>query len=465
MPRCIVIVGAGISGLSLAFRLQEKVPNADIVVIEKGKRAGGTIWTEEQDGFRFEWGPNGFLDNKPSTMTLCNDLGMADRLVAASTESGKNRYIFLNGRLQRLPTGFGSFLTSRLLTVGGKLSLLMEPFRKKRDNEGDESIDAFVRRRAGSEAANVFADALVTGIHAGDPKLLSVAACFPRLTTLEQEHGSVIKGMGKAAKQRREEAKARGEPDKRPGTLWSFHNGMREIIDALCGSLRRPPRFGVAVKRLRRADGRRGWVVVTEEDESINADVAVLACPAYAQAGLVSDFDNDLAKHLEGIAYNRVAVITLGFHRKDLPRPLDGFGYIAPQRLRRDILGVQWCSSIFADRAPAGMVLMRAMAGGWHRPDVLAWDDQRLLAATRREIELALGIRTEPVWHRIIRWDRAIPQYHLGHLKRIEGIEHRVAEHPGLFVTGNAYHGVALNDCTEQAVVVADKIKAYLDPS
>src|SRR5262249_28531966 len=152
----------------------------------------------------------------------------------------------------------------------------------------------------------------------------------------------------------------------------------------------------------------------------------------------------------------------LGYRRADVPMNLVGFGFITPERTKRDILGVQWCSSIYPDRAPAGLVLLRAIAGGWHRRDIRAWDDQRVLEAVRRELQLAMHIRAAPVFHEIVRWDKAIPQYHLGHLTRVAKIENLAGAHPGLFLTGNAYHGVAINDCTEQAARVAARVAAFL---
>jgi oxygen-dependent protoporphyrinogen oxidase len=177
---------------------------------------------------------------------------------------------------------------------------------------------------------------------------------------------------------------------------------------------------------------------------------------------MFADVDPGLANAIREIAYNRVVVVALGYRRSDVPVALDGFGFIAPQNTRRDLLGVQWCSSIYPDRAPNDCVLLRAMCGGWHRGDIVDWDDAKLLAALRNELRLAMGIAAEPVFHKIIRWHKAIPQYHLGHLDRVAAIEARLAAHPGLWLGGNAYRGVALNDCTEQGSVIADAVFSYL---
>jgi oxygen-dependent protoporphyrinogen oxidase len=157
-----------------------------------------------------------------------------------------------------------------------------------------------------------------------------------------------------------------------------------------------------------------------------------------------------------------VAVVGLGYRGADVPHRLDGFGYLSRQRDRRDVLGVQWCSSIFPERAPPGMVLVRALCGGWNRADVVDWQDERLLAAVRAELARVMGVRAAPVLCHIVRWDHAIPQYHIGHLGRVGRIEERLGRHRGLFLGGNAYHGVSVNDCVERAGALAQAVHGWL---
>jgi len=461
----VVIVGAGISGLAVAYRLQQRSPGTEVVVLEQADRPGGTMWTRRRDGFQVETGANGFLDTKPTTLDLCRDLGLSDRLVQASEAAGKNRYLFLDGKLHALPGGLGGLLRTSLLSWRGKLSFLTERFRHKRTEAGDESIAAFASRRAGQEVAAVFGDALVTGIYAGDPHLLSLPACFPRLAELERTHGSIMKGFTATARQRRLEAQKLGQPYRRPGAMWSFRDGLRLLVEGLRDRLAKPPLFGVRVGNLTRQPHGESpqWTVHCDGQDRWQADAVVLACPAHQQADMVSELDAELAGRIREIPYNRLAVVALGFRRQDVAMPIDGFGFIAPQRTRRDLLGVQWCSSIFPGRAPNDAVLLRAMCGGWQRPEIVDWDDARLVHSIRAELRLAMGIDAAPVFQEIIRWDRAIPQYHLGHLERVAWLERHITRHPGLFLAGNAYHGVSINDCTEQGAMVAEKVHGYLD--
>jgi oxygen-dependent protoporphyrinogen oxidase len=444
----VIVVGGGISGLALALRLQQRRPDLDLLVLERRTRLGGCIDTTVRDGFTVETGPNGFLDNKPTTLDLGRELGLGDSLVAASAASARNRFLFLEGRLRQLPASPSAFLRTDLLSWLGKLEILTERFRPRRRSPTDETIDAFARRRAGREAA-LLADAFVTGIFGGDARLLSVQAAFPRLAAFERDHGSIMAGMAQARRQR---SAAAGRAQ-----LWSFTGGLRVLIDALATRLLRPPVTGVSVRRVRR-DGE-GWLVEGDGTERWRADAVVLACPAYQQAALLADHDPALAELVGAIPYNRIAVVGLGYRSAELTHPLDGFGYLSPQRTRRDVLGVQWCSSIYPGlRCPPGTVLLRALCGGWHRADVIDWEDDRLIAGVRAELAQSLRLRATPIFHHVARWDRAIPQYHLGHLDRVARIEQQAARHPGLFLAGNAYRGVAMNDCVEQAGAVTDRV-------
>lgn len=459
--RSVVIVGGGISGLALAYRLREGNSSLQITLLEKNSYIGGNIQTIVREGFRVECGPNGFLDAKPSTVQLCHDLGLKDQLLAASEGSRKNRYVLKNGKIQALPGSLWSFIRSPLLSWKSKFLLMTEKYRKNKSSGDDESIRDFATRRAGREVADLFADALVTGIHAGDPSLLSVRAAFPRLVQFEKDYGSVMRGITAAGRAKRKAAKAKGETPQ-PQRMWSFRGGLQTIIDSLQEKLSPSIVCGVSVKRIL-PEGQ-GWRIEAEGKESWSCDAVVLTSPAYEQANALADLDNELATRISEIAYTPVAVVALGFPKSSVgSQNLDGFGYIAPQSTRRDLLGVQWCSSIFPDRAPEGQVLWRALCGGWNRPDILSWNDEQLTRAVVQELRAAMSVTGEPSFVHIVRWPKAIPQYHLGHLGRVQQIETRRELHKGLFLGGNSFKGVAINDCTENAGVQALEILKFLN--
>jgi oxygen-dependent protoporphyrinogen oxidase len=317
----------------------------------------------------------------------------------------------------------------------------------------------------GREAAKVLVDAMVTGIHAGDPELLSVAAAFPRMVQLEHEHGSLFRALAAMRRRRRADDAADASASKSSrsarapnsagfgAATWSLRRGMGQLVERLADTGDFTLVRGASVRRLvPQPDGL--WTIVAAGQDTWQADAVVLACPSFAQADITQSFDEELARRLGEIKYNSVTVVALGFRKTDVtsaPGSLAGFGYLIPQRTRRDVLGVLWNSSIFADRAPHDMVLLQAMCGGWNRPDIVAWDDDRLMRAVLGELRQTMNVHAEPVFFRIVRWPQAIPQYHLGHLDRVQGIEERRTSWPGLYLTGNSFRGVSVNDCTEEA--------------
>jgi oxygen-dependent protoporphyrinogen oxidase len=450
----VAIVGGGITGLAAAWRVRERVPDATVTVFESQANPGGQIGTLRRDGFTIERGPNGLFDAKPAGVQLARDLGLGDRLVAGSEESRRNRYLFTGDRLHRLPSSPLGIVTNPVLSLRGRLSLMAEPLRRRRRTTGDESIHAFAVRRFGREAAERLIDGVVTGIYAGDPEQLSVASCFPRLVAAEAEAGSVLRGFLRQRKRKAAEAKAVGLPPPGPQRLWSFAGGLAELIDSLAGRVN--CQTCVTVRSLTH-DGRE-WTLHGDGRDAWMADVVVTALPPFEQASLLGDVDASLAGEFAAIPANRVAVVALGFRREQVTGPQDGFGYLAPQREGRAVLGVQWCSSVFADRAPPGCVLWRALVGGVRRGELAERPDDELTRAVLDELRVTVGVTGEPVLTEIVRWPRAIPQYHVGHADRVERILALASRQPGLIVAGNGLHGVALADRADEAFRIADAV-------
>ncbi|MEZ6141819.1 MAG: protoporphyrinogen oxidase [Zavarzinella sp.] len=465
-PRKIAIVGGGLSGLALAFRLRQTT-DAAISLFEGRPRFGGMIGTIEDRGFRVETGPNGIFSNKPSTINLCHDVGLGSQLLEASPAAQKNRYLYLNERLQKLPGSLLSFLFSPLLSVGAKWRLLTEKYRRSPlPLPEDETVMQFAERRAGKEIASIFARAMVTGIQAGDPEKLSLPANFPRLAQYEKEHGSVLRGVSAAGKLRRKQAKESGNALKRPAT-WSFVGGLQVMTDQITSQLQQSQQVTLQVDApiqvLRKASNSPTWEVGVDPTNTESFDVVILTNPAYVQADLLARVDETLATEVAAIPYNRIAVVAMGYREADVrTAPHDGFGFIVPHA-PQTILGAQWCSSIFPERAPHGCVLWRALIGGAGQTEMLDRSDDELSVFAHREVGRMMGFSAEPVFSRVVRWERAIPQYHVGHLARVARIEQQLQHHLGLFLGGNAYHGIAMNDCTEQADLLAAKIVSYLN--
>jgi len=282
------------------------------------------------------------------------------------------------------------------------------------------------------------------------------------LVELERTYGSLIRAMPKVRRQRQADAATRPTPttgrrSAPGGNLWSLHNGMRQLIERLLERSGAELIAGVSVRRIEQLPPSM-WQVHGDGTARWCADALVLACPSFAQAGMLEPVDAELASQIGGIQYNSIAGVALGYRTADLPRSLDGFGYLSPGSTRRDVLGVLWSSSIFENRSPHGTVLLQAMCGGWNRPQIVAWDDERIVTAVRQELEITIGVRAAPVFCRVIRWPAAIPQYHIGHRDRLAAISERCALLPGLHLTGNSFRGISVNDCTDNAIECAHQV-------
>jgi len=449
----IAIVGGGITGLTLAYVLLSKIEDVDISVYETDNRPGGKVWSEQTDGFLCEKGPNGFLDNKLRTLELCKSLGIDP---VRSNENSKKRFIFSDNRLKALPESPGSFIKSDLLSWGGKLRLPLELIASK--GPEDETVADFIIRRLGQEALDKLIDPMCSGIYAGDPYKMSIKNCFPRIKELEQEYGSLIKAMIKIKKQRKKEqgAAVSAAPG---GTLTSFHNGAQVITDALAEKLGSRVKLGMKVTGITYENN--SYTLHSSAD-NLEAELVVLATPAYATAEIVGNFDNELSAVLSKIPYPHVSVVCFGYKKEQVRHPLNGFGFLIPHKEKRRILGNLWDSSVFPNRATEGHVLLRAMIGGAKNPEVEAMDDSKLTNVVFDELNSILGLKSDPEMVRVYRWNQAIPQYLLGHSELLHTIDEKLKKYPGLYFTGNAYRGIGINDCIENGYRLAEDIASKI---
>jgi oxygen-dependent protoporphyrinogen oxidase len=462
----IAVIGAGISGLATAHAVERLAAAAGLevetLVLEKEPRTGGKIWSRREEGFLCEWGPNGFLDNKPMTLELCNRLNIRDRLLR-SDDNARKRFIYSEGELHRLPENGPAFLKSRLISWPGKLRLACEPLIPARRDGVDETLAEFARRRLGQEALDKLIAPMVSGIFAGDPETMSLQSCFPRIHQLEQEYGGLIKAMVKLARQKKAERKAGKAVASAAGPggiLTSCIGGIQELTDSTAASLRGTVRTGAAVAAIVPKAG--GFELRLEGGETVDAEVVISAAPAYAVAAMSAGFDRELTQLLGGILYATMNVVCFGYAREKIDRGLDGFGYLLPKKEGKSTLGTLWDSSIFPNRAPEGRVLLRSMMGGATNPGAIDLAESEVKARVMADLKEIMGIRAEPDFVRIFRHEQAIPQYTVGHSQRLLALAARHAATPGLFLTGNAFYGIGLNDCVNAANQVAGQVVEHL---
>jgi len=446
----IAIVGAGISGLATGYALLSRQPGLELVILEAGLRAGGKVWTDHApEGYACEWGVNGFLNNKPGTLELMAQLGLE---ALPGYEAANRRYIYRRGALHPLPESAPAFVASGLMSLRGRLRVLLEPFIR-RGVVHDETLAAFAKRRLGREAFDALIDPMASGVFAGDPHQMSLKSCFPRMHEIESEYGSLVWGMIRSQLTARREGKASGPGP--GGTLTSFAQGMGEMTDRLVSRLGARIRLNAPVRSIARCQKRYELSLDGGVEE---ADLLILAAPAYAQADMLHDLAPGISALLSGIEYPPLSVVCLGYREADLVEPPGGFGFLVPSTEQRAILGTIVDSNVFPKRAPEGAVLMRSMVGGARAPGKARLADQELTDLVQSELREIMGIDASPGFTRIYRHERAIPQYHVGHAARLEAIGEALGDYPGLVLTGNAFRGVSLNDCVENASRTAEKL-------
>lgn len=447
----IVIVGGGVSGLSLAYAILQKNPSADITVFEAGQKPGGKIWTDKVNGFLCEGGVNGFLDNKPMTLEMSRSLSLNP---IHSSDSARKRFIFSNNKLNLLPDSPPAFFLSNLLSVWGRLRIMFEIAAPK-GTDPDESLAQFAKRRLGKEAYEKLIDPMASGVYAGNPETMSVKSCFLKVYNLEQKYGSLIRGMLSMNR----EAKKAGmkKVDAGPGgTLTSFYNGMGEMIDALSGFLGSRLKTGSTATAVEKKNKR--YAVHFSDGSNVETDILAIAAPAYNIAEMFKTFDKPLASVLSDIPYPAVSVVCFGYRKDRIGNKLNGFGFLIPHRERRKILGTLWDSSIFPNRAPEGHVLLRTMIGGARASDLAMLDDSRLKDIVFKELKDIMGLNNEPDFVRIYRHEKSIPQYNIGHSSKLNTIEEMLLKHKDLYLTGNAFRGISVNDCIENSYKLTERI-------
>jgi oxygen-dependent protoporphyrinogen oxidase len=443
----VVVVGAGISGLSAAWWLSRA--GLSVEVVEASNRVGGAITTARDGDWLFEIGPNTVLEGNPSVVELIRSASLDDERIEA-TPAGKKRYLWKGDRLVPLPGGPGGFLSTPLFSVGAKLRLMREPWIP-RGTAGDESIADFVRRRLGSEMLDYAVGPFVSGVYAGDPERLSVRWATSKIFALEQEYGSLIRG---ALAKRKIQAAATGPS----GRMISFRNGLETLPKRLAEGIGRV-RTGTPATRILRGDG--GPVVELAGGERIHPRRAVVAVGPDAAAPLLDEATSGASRPFAEIPWAGIAVVSLGFRREAIAHPLGGFGFLAPRRESLRILGCLFPSEFFAGRAPANHVALSAFAGGRTDPEAASLPDAELLRMVLGDLRRALGIAADPVRYEITRWPKAIPQYEVGHGRHVDLARRIEAGFPGLHLAGNFLRGVSVPLCIETGAQTAREILTH----
>lgn len=452
----VIVVGAGISGLTAAYLL--RAGGHDVTVFDQGDGPGGRMRSERIDGFLMEHGANSMVGPAPAVENLIAGLGLGGEKVTRGA-AARNRYLVRAGRAHALPVTPGRFFMSGFFSLAGRLRLLLEPWVAA--HRDDETVAAFTRRRLGQEMLDYVMDPLAAGLYAGDPRQLSVSAVFPQLKRLERCHGSIVLGAI-GARLRRDGQPAAYGPGKR--LLFSFRQGLGVLPRSLAKSLAGRIFPGHRVESVRRGAGGRLRVSVRGGGATqwVMADSVVVALPAYAAANVLDGLDRHAAETLAEISHPPLAVVFLGYRADAIAHPLDGLGVLMPAIEKRGVLGMLFSSTLYPGRAPAEHVALTAYVGGARQPQLAMLGADELAALVNREVRQLLGGRAAPVLVRTRCWRRGLPQPGVDHARRLGRIAAAESEQDGLFLTGNYFSGVSAAACIEQAVGTAQRVEHYL---
>jgi len=455
-PKNVVVIGGGISGLVCAYRLKQL--GVGVTLLESTDRVGGVIGTIEKDGFLFEFGPQSFQGTEP-VLALIRELGIEGELQRADPKAP--RFIYLHGRLQKVPMTPQALLTSSLLGARSRFKMASEPLKRTKPPAEEESVADFVRRKFGHEILEYLVSPFVSGVYAGDPEKLSLKAAFPTLEEWEREYGSVLRGAMKS--------RSKSENLAGPPALCSFLDGVDALPSAIALKLGDALKMNAPGNSIIRGPDFEIRFAQNRSIETLRASAIVLATPAYSASHLVASLSSTsspkLSHTLSGVAYAPVAVVASGYYDQQIGQELAGFGFLVPRNERVRTLGTVWNSSLFPGRAPAGSAAITSFIGGATDPKIIELPDSEIASIVQGENARILEITGPPITSLVWKHPKALPQYNMGHGHIVEAIRDGERLNPGLFFCGNYLEGPSLGKCVETASQTALAIQTYLQQS
>jgi len=465
----IAIIGGGISGLAAAFQIeQQKHAGQDVeyTLYESSPRLGGVLRTEKIDGCVVEAGPDSFVTEKPWAAELARLVGLGDQLIG-SNDADRKTYILTRGRLVEMPDGLMFMVPTKILPTGlsplfswsTKLRMSRELFHPPRAVDHDESVADFVERHYGREMVDRLADPLLSGVYGGESASLSVRAVLPRFAEMERTHGS----LGRAMLAARKKMKSTGPKKPAPTLFTSLRNGMQHLAETVVSQLTPSSLLtNTTVQAIQAEAG--GWVV-SAGLQSDHFDGVVIALPGSAAASVLRLASSELAAELAAVQYTPSITVGLGYGhdvRQSLP---PGFGFLVPRSEGKQLLAATFVHNKFPHRAPDDRALLRCFFAGSTAEKVWPMTDDQIIGIVRNELQQIVGLRAEPHFARVYKWQSAMAQYGVGHLERLERIERLRKQLPGLTLAGNAYRGIGVPDCVRSGREAAKQLLSVAAPA
>lgn len=452
----IIIVGAGITGLTTAYWLKKE--GFKVKILEAKDEVGGNIKTEHHYNFIFDTGPNSGLETTPLIRQLVDELKLQGEFVYANKEANK-RYILRDNVLQPLPMNPKDFVSTKLFSTKAKFRILMEPFIGKSKDGYYQSVAEFVRRRLGQEFLDYAINPFVSGVFAGDPENLSVKSAFPKLYRLEEVYGGLFKGMIKGAKER----KQRAEKSKQSAAMFSFKNGMSVLTNRLSEYLKEDILLNHKVININKLEDK---FVVTAlnsgNEKNFEAQSILLTIPALETAELLRDYDGYLFNHLSSIYYPPVLVINAIYRKEKIGQALDGFGFLIPEKEKKSFLGAIWNDAIFPNRGDKDFASFTIFVGGARQEKIFDIGIDKVLSQVLSEFEMIMRIDSKPESIKYRLWKKAIPQYSIGYIEKENAMNEFERRNKGIFLGGNYRGGISVGDCIKNSKIHFDRLANFV---
>ncbi len=452
----VVIIGAGITGLTTAYWLKKE--GFKVKILEASNDVGGNIKTIKHKDFIFDTGPNSGLETTQLISQLVNELNLQDEFIYADKSANK-RYILRNDILHPLPMSPKDFLTTKLFSSKAKFRVMLEPFIGKSKDGYYQSLAEFVRRRLGQEFLGYAINPFVSGVFAGDPENLSVKSAFPKLYRLEEVYGGLFKGMIKGAKER----KKRAEKSKQNAAMFSFKSGMSALPKKLAEYLRDEILLKHPVKNILKNED--GYTILIEregEQKTLQTKSILFTIPAYITAEILRDFDGYLYNQLSTIYYPPVLVLNVIYDKSKIGQPLDGFGFLIPEKENKSFLGAIWNSAIFPNRGDDKFASFTIFVGGARQYKIFDLGFEKLIQKVLSEFEEIMRIESNPESIEYRFWEKAIPQYSIGYIEKENALNEFERKFKGIFFGGNYRGGISIGDCIKNSKIHFERISNFV---
>lgn len=459
----IVIVGGGITGLSAAYYLKQKIEEGqlpyELKLLEATDRLGGKIHTVRDHGFTIERGADSFLARKESGMKLVKSLGLQDQMIRNQTGQA---YVLLKDKLHPIPAGSymgipvreEPFLDSTLVSEIGKKRVLKEVKLTKGNHVSDQSLGSFLRQRFGDELIDNVLEPLLSGIYSGDIDQMSLMATFPNFYELEQKYGSLLKGLRETL------PKGQASTGSKRGQFVSLQNGLATMINALREHIGEST-YELQAKLKKVEYQERRYLLQMEKGGHYEADAVIMTIPHKNLPPLFPE--STFLQTLNEIPVSSVANVVFGFDEGSLQTDLEGTGFVVSRKSDFRMTACTWTHRKWPETTPAGKVLLRAYVGKPTDQAIVHLSDGKIVDIVLKELNQIMDIKNRPEFSKVTRWKETMPQYTVGHQERLDKIQKEMSEAlPGVFLAGSSYGGVGIPDCIAQGEEAVGDVLKFL---